>query len=236
LHMEKFWGWNASPSLDWQSLPPEDREAARAIYEETEAERQARLDSLPPLTPEQAAQAAPRALLMPAQTADEARRSAIERMEWDELLRTPTVHFRCAVRMGLTHAGVIDFALRNCRPGNWDALYWYGNWVAAVGTQGQTREAIEEELQARHAQLAKAQRVEIAAKGGKAKGDKSAAAQAWTRDQWAAEGAKWDSKKQFAEAFAEVVLNQFGVKVSASTISDVWLAPSRLSKQPGEPT
>lgn len=213
---------------------PEDQETARVIDEETEAERQARLAALPPLSPDDATALQTTALLGPPMTADESRRSAIERTPWDELLRDGAVHFRCAVRSSLSHTQIIDFALQKCSPANWDALYWYRAWVAQVGAELQTREAIEDRLRVEHAAIAKAQRTRIASKGGEGKRNKSAGVVEWVQERWLAEGAEYENNKTaFGRDYAKRAKNERGFTVSVRTIADDWLSPARLAEKAG---
>jgi hypothetical protein len=130
-----IFGWNPSPKLDVASLWLEgsDLEIAQVIAEETEAEREIEFAALPPMSEKEAATVLPPPPYLlwppPPKTAGETRREAIDSIPWDALLRRGGAHSRCVDRTGLGHAALIEFAIDKCKPSNWEALFWYRQWV-----------------------------------------------------------------------------------------------------------
>lgn len=225
-----MFGWS-KPSLDVESLglDGKDRDVARIIAEETERKRAALISALPPLPPEVAsAQAEPRGLLVQ-QTVEEERLSRLMRKPWDELFRTGEVLLPCAGRAGLDLASLLQFVREKCNPPNWEAQLWYEQWILEALSEKVPADQVGKLLAAKHEEAAVLERKRQATKGAIKRAAKYEEAEQWVQDQWRKEGSHWDSKKKFAEAFCELVQSEFGLSISASTISDVWLSPARLA-------
>jgi hypothetical protein len=158
-----------------------DLTIAQIIAEETEAEREIQYRNQPPLSAEEALAPAPSTSLLQIgqKTVQEARRSAADEVPWDQLLRTGDAHSRCVERTGLSHYELIEFAIQKCRPLNWDALFWYQQWLreATGGKLGPEAVALLiEDAKARAAEHAAAhhakQRQEAASKAAAVKVEK----------------------------------------------------------------
>lgn len=126
--------WNPWPirlNPDALGLDGQDLAIARIIAEETEAQREREIAAQPPLTPEEAAIVveAQGLLLGPPRTRGELRASAMDLVPWDSLLRQGEAHSRAAARAELGHVELIEFAIAKCHPTNWEALFWYQQWV-----------------------------------------------------------------------------------------------------------
>lgn len=222
-----MFGTQISPRLNADGLGLEGAELslAKVIAEETEAQREREFAELPVLDVAELNREITRGFLLQSTwTVQEARRSEIDGIPWDDLLTRGKCHLQAAQRARVTPSELVKFALAKCAPTNWLALFWYSQWF---------REIVESEDAPSVQASLKMEQLKLSAKGGAARAAKFEEARIAATSAWERESAKWTSRTEFAKAWQEVLKEEpYLVTVRWQHIRDVWLSPARLARHP----
>lgn len=211
-----------SPRLSPEALglSPDDAAVAAVIAQEAESERARRRSGAP-----ESATNSPGSLLG-------GEWDYYDTIAWDELIQSTEALDRCAAQTGLSRVQVLRFAAEKCHPRNLWALFWMAAYLEVLQVTTLDPIFFEQATRAVEESAAVA-RQKLAASGGAGRGAKFEPARDWVIEEWVREGAKWDTKKLFAETYQERIKIKFGVTVSWRQIADVWLQPPRPAGKTG---
>ena len=144
-------------------------------------------------------------------------------MPWSEYLSVPVV-IRCAEALEISCSVFLTRIVRGFYPGNWEALYWQGEYHHAIEESSLAIVEVEMRLEEQAARF-EAQKVANAAEGGNRRHKKYyGEAKAFVVSEWALHrDAYKKNKTKFAKDYARMVKHQFKLDIADSTISDSWL-------------